>query len=229
MSWYKMHRGWMGHGVFENEPFSHRSMWAWIIENASIKKVTINVKGKPVNLERGQLCFSQRFLAEAWHVSRRKVRTALSKFERFSLITVQIVHGHSLITVNEYGLFQDKPVSGPASDPVQSPAKPMYTARSGSVGEKAAQQVTQPRPNPDPNNKKLKNKRNNQEGYWFEGAVIRLVKQDYFAWLQRYPGSQDQFERWLSSRDDWYAQQDVGLQDRWFWSTSNKLAEMEVV
>lgn len=62
---------------------------------------------------------------------------------------------------------------------------------------------------------------------WFAGNVIKLRRSDFDAWRKRYPGSEQQFETWLSERDDWIATQAPEHRSRWFISTSKMLEKME--
>ena len=61
-----MSRDWHEHDLFAGDEFSRRDAWGWMIAQAAWKPTTARVKGSKVELRRGELCFSQRFLAEKW-------------------------------------------------------------------------------------------------------------------------------------------------------------------
>jgi hypothetical protein len=75
--YYRMARGWRDHRLFGDDPYSRRDAWGWLIENAAFRPCKVSVGTKEITLERGQLCFSIRFLAGAWKWSPRKVQRFL--------------------------------------------------------------------------------------------------------------------------------------------------------
>lgn len=64
--------------AFADEPFSEREAWIWMVAEASWKAR----KKRGVDLERGQLCHSVRFLAEAWGWSKSRVHRYLKRLEK---------------------------------------------------------------------------------------------------------------------------------------------------
>lgn len=76
---YRMHRGWLDHPVLGGEPMCKRAAWAWLIEEASWSHRRRDIKGQTVQLDRGQLTASVRFLAEAWGWHRAKVERFLGR------------------------------------------------------------------------------------------------------------------------------------------------------
>jgi hypothetical protein len=61
-----MSRNWQDHDLFAGDEFSRRDAWAWLIANAAWKPTKTRIKGTSITLERGEMCFSVRFLAEKW-------------------------------------------------------------------------------------------------------------------------------------------------------------------
>lgn len=106
MSWYLMKRGWMDHPAFKNEPFTQREAWEWLIANTLYTDAAINITGNPVPLRRGQLSYSNRYLAKAWAWDMGRVRRTLQHFEKWNLITTQIEAGQTVITVCNYDKYQ---------------------------------------------------------------------------------------------------------------------------
>lgn len=47
--------------------------WFWLVANAAWKPTTVSVAGRRIALDRGQLSYSQRYLAEAWGWSKGSV------------------------------------------------------------------------------------------------------------------------------------------------------------
>lgn len=118
---YLMHRGWADSDVFANEPYSERDAWIWIIEQAAWSPTSTRVKGSTIDLDRGQLCFAQRFLAEKWQWSKSRVDRFLKRLAAEGMISVcsksgaengatpnhAAGQGQSIITVCNYAKYQD--------------------------------------------------------------------------------------------------------------------------
>jgi hypothetical protein len=71
---FALDRGWFNHPAFADEPFTEREAWAWLIAEAAWKPRRRRIGARIVELDRGQLAGSMRFLAKRWKwskVSRR--------------------------------------------------------------------------------------------------------------------------------------------------------------
>ena len=67
--------------LFAKEPFTEREAWIWMISSAVWRDKTTRVGHYIIELERGQLCYSIRFLAKAWGWSKSKVDRYLKRLE----------------------------------------------------------------------------------------------------------------------------------------------------
>lgn len=113
----KLHRGWRDNEIFGKE-FSRADAWIWMIENACWKPKRVKVKGKFVTLERGELSFSQRFMAEAWGWSKSRVDRFIAELrdegmiETRSKIGASAGHnagqGQSITSICNYNKYQDR-------------------------------------------------------------------------------------------------------------------------
>lgn len=113
---YLMSRGWMDNDIFGNDEYSQRDAWLWIIEAAAWKPSRARIKGSIVDLERGQLTFSVRFMAEKWRWSKSRVDRFLKRLadqgmiETCTKIGTTAGHpagqGQSIITVCNYEKYQ---------------------------------------------------------------------------------------------------------------------------
>jgi hypothetical protein len=105
---YLMHRGWLDHPVLggKREPFCRRAAWAWLIEQASFVPTRVNVSGQVVELQRGQLCHSLRYMAKAWGWDDAKVRRFLAAVEDASMIRRVTDAGQTVITICNYDRYQ---------------------------------------------------------------------------------------------------------------------------
>jgi hypothetical protein len=69
--WIKLWRGWRDNPILYK---GERALaWLWLLENAAWRPIRVRIKGHTVILERGQLSFSQRFLAGQWGWSKSAV------------------------------------------------------------------------------------------------------------------------------------------------------------
>lgn len=105
--WYSMKRGWMDHEVFRKTPYSQREAWIWLIENAVYEERTVNISGRPVVLQRGQLSYSVRFLAEAWKWTESRTQRFMNKLKSWGMIETKSDMGQQIITICNYSKYQD--------------------------------------------------------------------------------------------------------------------------
>ncbi len=112
---FVMHRGWRDNPIFKGE-FSRGDAWIWLIENACWKPTKARIKGDNVELQRGELTFSVRFLAEKWGWSKSRVDRFLDDLRSESMIETRSKigtgdaqkagHGQSIITISNYCKYQ---------------------------------------------------------------------------------------------------------------------------
>lgn len=91
--------------------------WFWLVSNACWKPAKIRIKGQTVELKRGELSFSVRFLADAWGWSKSRVARFLSDLTEESMIETRSKigtvsgrksgQGQSIITICNYDKYQD--------------------------------------------------------------------------------------------------------------------------
>lgn len=114
---YRMRRGWLDHPALRRrgEPYSRAEAWCWLIENAAWKSRRENIAGQIVDIERGQLASSVRYLGAAWGWPKTTVARFLAHLQ--SEVMIQMCSktgtgsgtGASLITICNYDKFQATP------------------------------------------------------------------------------------------------------------------------
>ncbi len=109
MSHYTMERGWQDHPLFEGDEYSRRDAWEWLIAHAAWQDKRARVNGHMVELKRGQLSYSYRFLAEKWLWSLGKVQRFLADLKNDTMIDTVSDTGQIIITIQNYDRFQSKP------------------------------------------------------------------------------------------------------------------------
>lgn len=114
-----MKRGWKDSPFFQDEPYSERDAWEWMIEEAAFKEKTIAVLGNPVALKRGQFCHSIRFMAEKFQWSIGKVQRFVKRLQKWSMIHASTDTGQVLISISNYSKYQEGKYSGDTSTDTQ--------------------------------------------------------------------------------------------------------------
>jgi hypothetical protein len=101
------------HPAFKSAPFSEREAWLWIIMEASWKPRQKRIGHIVVNVGRGQLAASIRFMADAWGWTAAKVQRFIERLKKLEMIRVETDTGLTLLTLCNYDKFQ---ASSKASD-----------------------------------------------------------------------------------------------------------------
>lgn len=91
---------------FAEEPFTEREAFLWLVSEAAWKAYKKRADGKVVDLERGQLCHSVRFMAEAWQWSKSRVDRFLARLENRDIISRDSGTRTPVLTICKYDCFQ---------------------------------------------------------------------------------------------------------------------------
>lgn len=118
---FQVHRGIFDHPIFAPEPFTEREAWLWMIATAAWKATRVRFGRKMIALERGQLIFSERFLAEKWQWAKTTVRRFLARLCEGNMITQKTDRDATLITICNYDEYQfggttERTTGGPLAD-----------------------------------------------------------------------------------------------------------------
>lgn len=103
---FAVDRGIFTDDKFADEPFTEREAFLWLVAEAAWKPRRMRSGATVVDLSRGQLCHSVRFMAEAWRWSKSRVDRFLSKLERWDTIGRTGGTATSVITVCGYDKIQ---------------------------------------------------------------------------------------------------------------------------
>lgn len=103
--YYKMHRGWLRHPVLSG-PFCRAAAWAWLIDEAAWKPTRKMVCGSILELQRGQLTHSLRFMADAWGWKKDAVKRFIGRLESETMIATATETGQLVITICNYNEYQ---------------------------------------------------------------------------------------------------------------------------
>lgn len=140
------------HPVFRN--LRDAGIWSWLTDSAVWKDTKTRFGGHVIELKRGQLITSERFIAEGFCVDRQVIRRLLDALESEQMITRKKTHGGTVITICNYDRYQS-PTDW--QNPEESPAE------------------THDEPTTNPNKKELKE----LNEFKFIGEKVRLKAKDY--------------------------------------------------
>lgn len=127
--------------ALHREAFDHHMLrdadrfraWFWLVANAAWEPTRVRIKGETVTLERGELSFSVRFLADAWGWSKSRVDRFIADLRDEGMIETRSKNGtsaghaagqgQSIICICNYGKYQDPQTRGRDNDKAKSGTK----------------------------------------------------------------------------------------------------------
>jgi hypothetical protein len=119
---FAVDRGIWDHPSFANEPLTEREAWAWLIGEASFKARTRRIGSVVLELKRGQVAASLRFMADKWQWSEPRVRRFLRRLKADAMIDAAADAGITVITVCNYNKYQKVSLPADAATDAQSDA-----------------------------------------------------------------------------------------------------------
>jgi hypothetical protein len=103
---FAVDRGLFDHDCFADEPFTEREAWVWLISEASWRARVRRVGRVVVDLKRGQLAASLRFLADKWQWNKDAVDRYLARLRGRDMIATDSATGINVITICNYDVYQ---------------------------------------------------------------------------------------------------------------------------
>jgi hypothetical protein len=141
MSGYTLsHRDKWKHPVFRN--LLEAGIWAWMCDAAAWKDTQIRFNGELIELKRGQLATSRRFISEGFCIGEQVTRTFLENLEKEQMINQQPTRKATIITICNYEQYQKIELS---------------------TNPQTNQQPTHSQPAANPNKKETKEKKERKE------------------------------------------------------------------
>jgi hypothetical protein len=86
--------------------FSRRDAWIWLIKEAAMPPRRFDIKGKTVELQRGQLTASVRDMADAWGWGKHAVERFITRLKTETMIGTESETGQLVITICNYDKHQ---------------------------------------------------------------------------------------------------------------------------
>lgn len=91
---------------FANEPFTEREAFMWLVSEAAWKAHAGRAYSGRVELKRGELCHSVRFMAEAWQWSKSRVDRFMKRLIKSKIISCENRDTSQVYFVCNYSKFQ---------------------------------------------------------------------------------------------------------------------------
>jgi hypothetical protein len=214
--YYLMHRGWMDNPVLggARDPFSRREAWIWLIEHACWQSKRVDIAGRTVELKRGQLSHSLRFLAKAWNWDEAKVRRFCVRLQQEKMIDAATDAGQTVITICNYDHYQvgsnstDAAIDAVATQQRRSSDANKKEGKEGKKEDGVDSAGDEPRANADASNPAPKPAPAQQRGHVSPHAVSLIAAFDAArteafgpALARPWPNAMDGItaERWLAA------------------------------
>ena len=105
---------WVDRGVWEHpiltdrRPFSRREAWLWMISEAAYLPRQFRVGGQTIELKRGQLAHSIRYIADKWRWPKSNVARFFDCLKTGTMIETESGTGVNIITICNYDKYQSR-------------------------------------------------------------------------------------------------------------------------
>ena len=106
--WIKLYRKLTDNPLWKCEKFTRGQAWVDLLLLANHEYGYFYLRNHKIEVQSGQVGYSQLKLAERWKWSRSKVKKFLNDMEKEQQIKQQITHSTSIITIIKYKEYQQK-------------------------------------------------------------------------------------------------------------------------
>lgn len=100
-----IYRSMFEHWLWAEKPFSKGQAWIDLLQLAQIKDTKAMIKGSLVEIKRGQLLRSNKWLSDRWGWSDKKVRQFLDVLQGEKMVSVEGSVKGLLITIEKYTMY----------------------------------------------------------------------------------------------------------------------------
>lgn len=239
IGWIKLHRG-INEWGWKSDP-NVMALWVHLLINANFEDS--HFLGVMIN--KGSLATGLISLAEKTGLTVSQVRTALNKLKMTGEIAIKTGNKFSIISILKWDEYQSDSTqdSKPIANQSQTDSKPIATSKEGKkLRNKEAKNKDSLAPELFSENHAPQKEDTNppatepekEKGYWFNGNVIRLNKNDYLKFMEMFLGSvilfgdpYNKFEAYLKKQDAWFCTKPLDMQSRWFHILKNDITRIE--
>jgi hypothetical protein len=136
---FAVDRGIWDHPVLASrDPFTRREAWLWLVSEAAWKPRRRRIGSASLEIDRGELAHSVRFIADAWGWPKSNVARFLEALKTETMIGTRTDQGVTVITICNYDEYQR--VSLPDRDNRGTPSGTQVGHERDSAGTAAGQQ-----------------------------------------------------------------------------------------
>lgn len=96
------------HHIFAPEPFTEREAWMWLICSAAWQTCKVRAGSAVIEIERGELIYSTRFMARKWRWTESRVRRFLKRLQGDAMIDARTTHQTTHLTICNYNKYQNQ-------------------------------------------------------------------------------------------------------------------------
>lgn len=111
----KLYRSVRDNWIWDEGPYDRAHAWIDILLSASHCNTKMLFNGNLITVKRGTYITSIRKLADKWGWSRDKTAKFLNELEKDGMIAKNSDRYRTLLTVEKYSVYQDKPATKPAT------------------------------------------------------------------------------------------------------------------
>lgn len=104
--WIKLHRTLAENDLWDAEPFTWGQAWVDLLMHANHKPTAIFIRGVQVDLDRGDIGWSEITMSKRWKWSRGKVRRYLGMLKTRQMIVQQTTQVTSIVSICNYSVYQ---------------------------------------------------------------------------------------------------------------------------
>ena len=99
---FAIDRGIWDHPVFKSEPFTEREAFMWLVGAAAFRPRRVRGPAGGIELQRGQVAHSLRFMASKWKWKEPRVRRFLTRLKNDAMIDAASDAGQTVVSICNY-------------------------------------------------------------------------------------------------------------------------------
>lgn len=108
-NYFLMQRGWQDNDFFSDAEYSERDAWIYLIGEAAFEDRKYRIKSMTIDLKRGQLTASIRYLSTVFKWSKGRTERFIKELKNWDMIRVENGTAQNVLTICNYNKFQGVP------------------------------------------------------------------------------------------------------------------------
>lgn len=210
--WASIHRSIEDNPLWLSEPFTKGQAWVDLVVFANHKKSFFFVRGNKVEIERGQIGWSQVTMAKRWKWSRKKVVNFLKMLKKEHQISYEKNSVTSIITILNYEKYQSERAAEGTTEEQQKSSRGYTNNNDNNDNKRESEKKRVVKKEIDNERKQLsgmeKSLKDNfpleeikavAEKYRVPVNTIEELKESYCLWIQEKPQDKNRHNRNLKA------------------------------